>query len=147
MVDSSDLIARGSLAFRALPAGQPTAVTALAHVGALGAFGEHLVELRTPQTIAAVAGQAFVFDNRRLLRLGLRRLDEEPALSGAGRPIAGRGLPAMARGEEARGDFPGRRKGSIGSFHSHAVYCLYAVTLRRCGGISSPKLLRFSETD
>lgn len=45
----------------------------------------------------------------------------------------------MARREEPGGDFARGWKRSIGSFHSYAVYCLYATTLRCWAGISSPK--------
>ena len=84
---------------------KPATVAAFAHISALGAVGEHLVELRAAQPIAAVASQAFIFEDRRLLRLGLLRLDEEPILSRAGWPIAGWGLPAVAKGEEPGRDF------------------------------------------
>ena len=117
---------------------KPASVAAFAHIRALRAVRQHLVELRSAQPIAAVAGEALVLDEGRFLRLGLRRLDEEPILSRAAWPIAGWGLPAMAKREEAGRDFAGGRKGSIGRFHSHTVYCLYATTLRRCAGISSP---------
>ena len=118
-------------------AGKPATVAAFAHISPLGAVGEHLVELRSAQPITAVAGQAFIFEDRRLLRLGLLRLDEEPILSRAGWPIARWGLPAMAKGEEPGRDFARCRQGSIGRFHSHTVYCLKAITLRRSAGISS----------
>ena len=84
-----------------------------------------------------MASQTLVFDDGRVLRLGFRRLDEEPGFSRAAWPIAGWGLPAVARREESGRDFAGGWKGSIGRFHSYAVYCLYPVTLRRCAEYSS----------
>ena len=120
---------RGS---RASAAGKPAAVAAFAHIGPLRAVGQHLVKLRAAQAVPPPAGQALVFDNWGLLLwLGLRRLYQEPAFFRAARPIAGGGLPAVARGEKPGCDFARRRKGSIGRFHSYAAYCLYAVTLRR----------------
>ena len=120
---------RGS---RASAARKPAAITAFAHVCPLGAISQHLVKLGAAQPVPPPAGQALVFDNWGLLLwFGLRRLYQEPAFFGAARPIAGGGLPAVARGEKPDCDFARRRKGSIGRFHSYAVYCLYAVTLRR----------------
>ena len=101
---------------------KPATVAAFAHIRALGAIRQHLVELWPAQPVAAVASEAFIFNEGRLLRLGLCRLDEEPILSRAGWPIAGWGLPAVARREEARRDFAGGRNGSIGRFHSYAVF-------------------------
>ena len=120
-------------------AGEPAPVAAFAHIGPLGAVRQPLVELRAAQPIMAVAGQAFILDHRRLLRFGLDRLDEEPVFASAFRPLAGRRLPAVARGQEPGFDFTGGWQGSISRFHSYAVYCLYAVTVRRCAGISSLK--------
>src|ERR1039458_2001668 len=116
--------------WRALATGQPAAVTAFAHIGPLGTIGQHLVELWAAQTIPPPASEAFVFDEGRVLGFGVLGFNQKPAISRARGPIAGWRLPAVAWGEEPGRDFARGRKGSIGRFHSYAVYCLYAVTLR-----------------
>ena len=65
----------------------------------------------------APAGQAFVFDEGRLGRLGLSRLDEVPVFASTFWPLAGWGLPAVARWEKPGCDFARGGEGSIGRFH------------------------------
>lgn len=100
-----------------LAAGKPAAVPAFAHISPLRAVRDHLEELRVAQAIATSAGQAFILDEGRLVRFGFSGLDDEPLLSRLGWPLAGLSLAAVAMGEQANGDFPGRRKRRIWSCH------------------------------
>ena len=112
---------RGS---RVSAAGKPAAIAAFAHISPLGTVGQHLVELRAAQAIAAVTGKAFVFDEGRILGIGVLGFDQKPTLAGVAWPIAGRGLPAVAKRKQPGGDFASGWQGSIGRFHSYLVYCL-----------------------
>jgi len=118
-------------------AGEPAPVAALPHVGPLGTIRQHLAKLCAAQAIPASAGQAFVLDNGRLVRLGVGGLDDEPVVCRLAWPIGGLRLVAVATGEQPGRDFSGRRKRKVRSCHKYVAFCRYGVTLRRWGGISS----------
>ena len=101
----------GEGVFVASAAGKPAAIAALAHVGALRTVRQHLEQLRVAETVAAVAGQAFVFDEGRLVRFRLRWLDHKPFFPGAIWPLAGLSMAAAALGQEAGRDFAGCGEG------------------------------------
>ena len=111
MVESQELMERGRVVLQLSAAGEPAAIAALAHVGALRTVRQHLVQLRVAETIAAVASQAFVFDEGRLVWCWLGRFDDQPVFPGAIWPLAGLGVAAAALGQEAGRDFPGCGEG------------------------------------
>ena len=119
-------------------AGKPATIAALAHVGPLGAVGEHFVKLRVPQPIAPAAGHALVFDKRRLVRLGLCGLDDQPVFAGAAGPVAGMGMAAAAGWQESSGNLPGGWEGRGRIVHKQPVFSGSAITVRWQAGISSP---------
>jgi hypothetical protein len=101
---------RGERALARSAAGEPAAIAALAHVGALGAVREDLVELRVAEAVAAAAGEAFVFDEGRLVGFRLGGFDDQPVFSAAAGPINGMRMAAAASGKEPGCDFAGWRE-------------------------------------
>ena len=117
-----DTLASGAAGKQALAAGKPPAVAAFAHICPFRTVRHHFVKLGLTQAIAASAGQAFILDQGRLVRFGLRRLDKKPVVSRLGGPVARLCLVAMAMREEPGGDFAGCRKWRAWRCHKCEVY-------------------------